>query len=348
MSEPFVSVLTPTYNHERFIHSCVESVLAQSYRNWEMVIVDDGSTDRTVEVIQRFSDPRIRLLRQPHLGIPRLADTYNRALDAARGELCAILEGDDAWPPWKVELQVRAFADKDVVLAWGRGAYVDEAGNVVGLTPPATTMWTRDILRNDPLGRAVSALVMGNSFLVPACSVMIRRDALLAIGGFVQPEGMYWVDRPTALRLALQGHFSYVDEVLGYWRVHGHQVSQVAATEATLASGEWFFGALSSDEKERYGLLSVEALFRGYNQWLKARRALLCGRRNDAIKHCVAALMARHCPSNARAKAVMGLFLALAPHRLTRVALGSPLPFRQRWRVAVGSTLAGARDQSPL
>ncbi|MBC7078199.1 MAG: glycosyltransferase, partial [Synergistales bacterium] len=57
MSEPFVSVLTPTYNHERFIGSCVESVLAQSYRNWEMVIVDDGSTDRTVEVIQRFTDP---------------------------------------------------------------------------------------------------------------------------------------------------------------------------------------------------------------------------------------------------------------------------------------------------
>lgn len=332
MGAPLVSVLTVTYNHERFIAPCIESVLAQSYGNWEMVIIDDGSTDKTLEIAQSFADARIRLFTQENLGLGRLAYTYNRALRIARGELCAILEGDDTWPPWKLERQVSAFAEQDVVLAWGRGVYISETGAPIGSTPSAIMRWSHEALRNQPLGRAVEPLVMGAFYLVPACSIMIRREALLDIGGFAQPEGMYCVDRPTALRLAFKGCFVYLDEVLGYWRIHREQASQGPAHEASLTCGEWFFSNLSCADKERYGLAGLEAKFRGFNHWQRARKALVRGCKASALKHCVGALLAPSTPHAARAKALAGLALVPMPNHLVRILLGRPTPLTERLR----------------
>jgi len=92
-----VSIITPTFNHEAYISDCIESVLAQTYPNWEMIIVDDGSTDRNLEVMSRFKDDRIRVFPMEHVGLAHLDDTYNFALEQANGELVAILEGDDYW-----------------------------------------------------------------------------------------------------------------------------------------------------------------------------------------------------------------------------------------------------------
>jgi glycosyltransferase involved in cell wall biosynthesis len=86
-----VTVITPTYNHEQYIRACIESVLSQTYPKWEQVIVDDGSTDKTPEIIGSYKDKRIRYVRQENVGIFRLPETYNRALAAARGELIAML-----------------------------------------------------------------------------------------------------------------------------------------------------------------------------------------------------------------------------------------------------------------
>src|SRR5947207_2132870 len=83
------SIVTPTYNHERFIGACIESVLAQSYTNWEMIIVDDGSTDNTWNILQYYTkiDARIRPFHQENKGIWCLAETYNFALQHSRGEM---------------------------------------------------------------------------------------------------------------------------------------------------------------------------------------------------------------------------------------------------------------------
>src|SRR6267378_4285585 len=91
---PLVSIITATFNHEPFIASCIESVLGQSYSNWEQIIIDDGSTDKTADVIRGYSDRRIRFIHQANHGIEALALTYNHALSQAKGEIIAILEGD--------------------------------------------------------------------------------------------------------------------------------------------------------------------------------------------------------------------------------------------------------------
>jgi glycosyltransferase involved in cell wall biosynthesis len=326
MNEPIVSIITPTYNHENFIGQCIESVLTQTYQHWEMIIVDDGSTDRTSEIVQQYKDSRICYLRNEHKGINKLGETYNQALNHASGELIAILEGDDYWPPWKLQKQVEAFYDPNIVLSWGRGAYVNEQGIVIQVTPSAYDLYPKEVIMNRPLGRAVEGLVMVNSFIIPACSIMIRRDTLVQIGGFVQPEGLYWVDRPTALLLSLKGYFNYIDTVLGYWRVHSGQVTQSQAYKATLTAGEWFFRALSYEDKKRFGLISYERAFRGFNYWLHARKALIQGQKRFAFRQLIKALLYPYTPKTARLKALIGIILLASPQRFIIRILSSPLP----------------------
>src|SRR5258707_3339207 len=98
MAPPLVTILSPAYNQRRYIGQCIESALSQTYPQWEQIIVDDGSTDGTREIVAEYGDPRIRLICLPHRGLGALAQSYNAALAAARGSLVGILEGDDAWP----------------------------------------------------------------------------------------------------------------------------------------------------------------------------------------------------------------------------------------------------------
>jgi glycosyltransferase involved in cell wall biosynthesis len=223
-SRPTVSILTPTYDHAAYIGPCIESVLAQTFPDWEQIIVDDGSNDETRNVVHRYDDPRIRLITQEHAGLERLGETYNKALAASRGDLIAILEGDDSWPADKLASQVPAFADPGVVLAFGI-AEVSTATprRLPRRIPPRKAMRVLrpDVLRNSPPGHALLGYLDARclTFTYP-CTVLIRRRALEAIGGFLQSPRLPVVDYPTFLRLALEGSFHYTPRVMGYWRVH--------------------------------------------------------------------------------------------------------------------------------
>ena len=85
MENILVSIITPTYNHEKFIGKCIESVLAQSYPHWEQIIVDDGSNDGTEEIVASYNDERIKYIKQENKGIWRLKETYNKALKNSNG-----------------------------------------------------------------------------------------------------------------------------------------------------------------------------------------------------------------------------------------------------------------------
>ena len=237
---PVISIVTPTYNHENFIGPCVDSVLAQSYSNWEQIIIDDGSTDRTAEVVRRYNDPRIRYVYQENQGLEALAHTYNRALAMTQGTLIAILEGDDAWPEDKLERMVAAFADPAVVLAYGEMREIDPEGNLaqrMSNTSRRRKELTKSVLFNDPVGSAAAYMltVHGHS-LVSASTAVIRRSALEAIGGFQYVPRQCYVDYPTFINLVFQGKFSYCAEIVGYRRAHsasatvqlGDKMAQVA------------------------------------------------------------------------------------------------------------------------
>ncbi len=215
-SQPKVTIISPVYNAERHIERCIRSVLAQTFTSWEQIIVDDGSNDRTEALIRQFDDPRIRYIRLPHRGLVALAETYNTALQHARGDLIAILEGDDAWPAHKLARQVPVFDDPDLMLSWGWGIVVDDDDKQL-------RRWAIPKLarRRMPMPELFKILVRWN-VVSPALTVMTRRTALQAIGGFSQVGSAMFVDLPTWLTLTgkISGSAQFIDDDLGLYRIH--------------------------------------------------------------------------------------------------------------------------------
>jgi hypothetical protein len=223
-TQPLVSIITPTYNHEKFIRDCIESVLQQTYREWEQVIIDDGSTDRTAEIVRSIGDSRIRYIHQENKGIEALPHTYNRALGTCSGDLVAILEGDDIWPPEKLSSLLPSFLQHNVVLAYGAVADVAANGKWsgrLGRSVRKRMQLPKRILCNDPPGTATRYMLRADGVdLVPPSTVVIRRAALDSIGGFQYCPGLCVTDFPTFVRLSLAGNFYYRPEVMGYRRRH--------------------------------------------------------------------------------------------------------------------------------
>ncbi len=237
---PLVTVVTPTYRHSRFIDACIRSVQAQTFEDWEMIVVDDGSTDGTPDVAESFADPRITVVRRPHEGLSGLGGAYGAALALSTAPLVAILEGDDTWPQTKLAEQIPLFDDADVVLSYGPAGLIDAHGCVYARywgTP------TGPAARNDPVGSIVPALARGNFLVSP--TVMVRRAALDGIGGFVQPEGIPYVDHPTWLKLAPIGKFAVSKSVVGYWRRHAEQYTTRGLEEAAPDGGVYLSAAVA-------------------------------------------------------------------------------------------------------
>ena len=216
---PLVSIVTPVYNHEHFIGKCIESVIAQTHEDWEMVLVDDGSSDGSVNVIRSYKDKRLKLICQENQGIERLGETYNKAVAASDGAVVGILEGDDLWPPYKLEIQVKDFEDEAVALSSGMTAIVDTDGEFMSFTP--VTALTSEARTNQPPGVALKTMLhpQGLTYTYPVATVL-RRQALERAGGFTQPAGMVIVDMPTFARVALEGEFRFHYDVCGIWRRH--------------------------------------------------------------------------------------------------------------------------------
>lgn len=124
-----VSIITPAYNCAQYIVDAIESVLAQSFDNWEMWIVDDCSTDDTADIVNRYaSDPRINLMQnEANLGG---AGARNRGIEAATGRYIAFLDSDDVWAVDKLERQLAAMQESDVALSFGDYEIMDEGGVV--------------------------------------------------------------------------------------------------------------------------------------------------------------------------------------------------------------------------
>jgi hypothetical protein len=294
INNPLVTVITPTYNHQQYIRPCIESVLAQSYPHWEQIIIDDGSTDQTPDIIRGYKDARIRYLHQENVGVFRLPETYNRALAEARGKLIAILEGDDFWPPDKLEALVPAFEDQQVVLAYGLACPTSPAGKELDWTIPPywyQKQYTRAGLFNEPVGTATRLMLRaeGGMYTFP-CSVVIRSNALREIGGFQGGPRFPGTDYPTFLELTLRGRFFFVPKVMGYWRQHLQSVSWTRDDLALEQERRRLAFAFLDKHKKELGLRedemplvaeSFEQMAAG--QWLfRGRQLLLLGRWNQA------------------------------------------------------------------
>ena len=127
--ELLVSVVMPVYNVESYIGRAIESVLEQSYRNIELIIVDDGSKDSTESIVKKYNDSRIKYLKNSENQGP--AKSRNRALDIAKGEYITFLDGDDFWDQDKVLNQVRFMEEHGLEMSHGNYRFCDTEGKIV-------------------------------------------------------------------------------------------------------------------------------------------------------------------------------------------------------------------------
>ena len=192
-NQPLVSVITPCYNMEHFVAETVQSVRNQTYQHWEMLIVCEASTDRTVEILQSLAeqDERIKItIKTDHSGI---ADARNQAIQQARGHYLAFLDADDLWHPDKLERQLRFMQDNKVGFSFSSYDLVDEAGQQLGKTIRAHhDMSYKSYLRNTIIG----------------CSTVMVDTNI--VGPVIVPRFRTSEDTATWLDILKQGHLAYV------------------------------------------------------------------------------------------------------------------------------------------
>lgn len=209
MSDPLVSVIIPTYNRANLVGAAIRSVLSQSYENVELIVVDDGSTDNTCEVLAGFQSA-ISIVRQPNAG-PAIA--RNRGIAAAHGEIIAFLDSDDLWMPTKLERQVRSLqtAGPETLCSLCNCTVVYANGDrtttfdIADLHPSCSTgMWVNPVE------------VLLNRFVLFNQAVIIRREALERVGYFDETL-RFGEDYELPFRLALEGPWTILrDELVVY------------------------------------------------------------------------------------------------------------------------------------
>ena len=150
--QPLVSIITPAYNSEKYIAEAIESVLQQSYRNWEMIIVNDASIDNTAAVVQKYiaKDPRIKVIHNSqNLGV---AKSRNIALEAAKGDYIAFLDSDDFWHKSKLQKQIEFMRANNLVLTYSAFITIKEDGSYNNSRIPPKEISYKDLLRSNHIG----------------------------------------------------------------------------------------------------------------------------------------------------------------------------------------------------
>jgi glycosyltransferase involved in cell wall biosynthesis len=213
-TRPAVTVVIPTYNHADFLKKCLQSVLDQTFGDWEAVIVNNFSEDNTIEIVNSYQDPRIHLVNFKNNGI--IAASRNEGIRRSKADLVAFLDSDDAWYPSKLSRCMEELAvDRDLVCHSMR--FVKNGKHL------------KDV-KCGPSRRASynSLLYNGNCLITSA--VLIRKESINRVGGFREdPEIVTSEDYDLWLNMARDGaRFHFINEVLGEYLVHEGNASKTA------------------------------------------------------------------------------------------------------------------------
>ncbi|HEX2022057.1 MAG TPA: glycosyltransferase [Candidatus Thermoplasmatota archaeon] len=263
---PRVSVVCPAYNAERHVARAVDSALGQSFRDLEVVVVDDGSTDGTAGVLAGYGEP-VRVVRQENRGAYA---ARNAGLRAARGSLIAFLDADDRWMPDKLARQVALLDERPrAALVFSDGIVVDRSGRrpprtFFAAAPPSRGMAFRRLLRRN---------------FIPQSSVVVRAEILRRVGPF--PETRLAADYLQWLKVSRLHEIDFVDAPLFEYEVHEANISrrkgaQYASLASMLAAWE---AELDGPDAGRVRRKRIEAQLRArlHEEGRDGRRARLDG-----------------------------------------------------------------------
>jgi glycosyltransferase involved in cell wall biosynthesis len=205
-----ISVVMPAYNSEKFIGEAIESILQQTFTQFEFNIVDDGSTDRTAEIIDSYvsKDSRIKFIRSGHKGV---SYAINLGVEHAKYDWIAIMHADDVALPHRLEKQIMAARLNPRVIAWGSYSYhINQYGKILGLAKSGVST-EEEFLEYVSRGELIQVIHP---------TAFIRKQALLSVGGY-DPSFLSCEDVELFDRLSTQGPILALPEVLVLYRIHG-------------------------------------------------------------------------------------------------------------------------------
>ena len=210
-SNPLISIILPVYNAQDYLYEAINSIISQTFTNFELLAINDGSTDGSINILKSFQDKRIRILNNDsNLG---LIYSLNRGIHEAKGEFIARMDADDIADPNRLKIQLNyLFQHPDTIVVGTNMELINESGNSIGF-------------REYPERHSdIIATLMNHS---PFChpSVMFKKSVVLEVGGY-REAFKACEDYDLWLRLRDKGQFANIQENLLKYRIHSEQVTQ--------------------------------------------------------------------------------------------------------------------------
>jgi glycosyltransferase involved in cell wall biosynthesis len=277
-----ISVIIPVYNGEKTISYTIESIINQTYKDLEIIVVDDGSTDSTLEIVKRFSDSRLHIFSYSQTGV---AASRNQGLDKALGKFVSFIDADDLWTPDKLEDQFKVLQEHPkAAVAYSWTDYIDGEGKIVKSGQRVTVT-----------GDVYNKLLLGN-FLENGSNPLIRREAMDTVGGFDESLAATQ-DWDMWLRLAACYEFVVVPKVQILYRISGNSMSanvlrQEAASLQVMERAFSHEKAQSLQHLKKYTMAniyqyltfkSLEVPLEKQQRWISVRFLWNCIRYNPSV-----------------------------------------------------------------
>lgn len=241
-----VSVIIANYNYDRYLASAINSVLSQTYNDYEIIVVDDGSTDNSHDVLAEFQavlpDDKFKVIFQENQGH---GGAINTGFQNSTGEIIATLDSDDVWRPTKLEKVLSAFEQPDVVGAIHPLDFMDAKGTITNSTVTSFKI---------PDGHLAEVLLATGATWQYTCGMTFRRTALQQILPMNPPEWRFWPDGCLVYCAAFLGRVVAINEALGSYRIHGANT---------------FFSTEKTYDRQTKAIAGVEITTQWLNQFLE-------------------------------------------------------------------------------
>jgi glycosyltransferase involved in cell wall biosynthesis len=280
MTRPRISVHVPAHNYAHYLPEAIDSLLSQTFQDWEAIVIDDASTDATPEVLARIRDPRVRVHR--HDRCMKNIRTYNEAIDLARGEFFVILSADDRYRPRFLQQVVESFdRHPEATLVYTNHEFINAAGRVIGHTRsmPHTSNGLFDDVEH----------ILEQPYIA-GCAAVTRTETLRRLGKY-DVDLPHTADTYLWRRIALEGPFGYIHEPLFQYRMHGGSMSHtVNRTDVLETEHMTQFDRILSDPATPESIRMRRRHYRAQLLWTIAETHIKQGRRARGLTRLVQAL----------------------------------------------------------
>lgn len=219
MNTPLISVIMPAYNAAKFIAESINSVIAQTYTHWELIIVDDGSEDDLKIIVEKFSDKdtRIKYVYQQN---SKQGKARNTGIENAKGELIAFIDADDIWKPQLLEKQIELITSTGADLVFSNIIIIDKEGNMTDEHP---------IVSAEKLEGISGIKILLQKNIIAVTTVVAKKDAIIKAGGFKTSDKLqYAEDYDLWLRMLANGNRFWCNQsILAFYRKHEKQSTKL-------------------------------------------------------------------------------------------------------------------------